>query len=104
RDTVIGPGVCVIVRRYVPVPSRPTSALATRTRYVPVTGATASSITAAPTFHVSPRDVPVGLHSRIHGEKLPASTISPMWTAMRSPAVAVKVHESASPGFEIAPQ
>ena len=45
----MGPGVWVIVRRYVPVPLNPLSKLATRTMYVPVTGATMSSITSAAT-------------------------------------------------------
>ncbi len=41
-ETVIGPGECAIVNRYVPLPSTPLSALATQMTYVPADGATAS--------------------------------------------------------------
>ena len=81
-----------------PVPSNPLSKLATRTRYVPVTGARGPLISAAFVPEVSPRTLPLGAHKRIQGRKSLLSTISLTLTVMRFPDGTVIVHTSRSPG------
>src|SRR2546427_489450 len=87
----------VVEGRWVDVGGHRILKMQTRTRYVPETGAEMPSIAAAARPDWLASTAPLGAHSRIQGRKSLLSVISPMFTAIRSPALAVKVHTSTSP-------